>query len=173
MSGQGVSSRSSHSAAAGRTTFAANPWTQSRTSRWSWLSSIENAVAVAASIGSEPYADGGGGRGGRPAAVAVRAAALGRSGRPRADPRNGRAAGDRVRRRGGAGPGRVAGRRGAGACRIAHTAGGGARPRADALRAGARQRRDAVPPRVPPRSAARPPPARASRAARPAQAVAV
>src|SRR5215210_6550061 len=39
MIGQGVSSRSSHSAAAGRTTCSANPWTQSRTSRWSWLSS--------------------------------------------------------------------------------------------------------------------------------------
>ncbi len=43
MSGHGVSSRSSHSAAAGRTTFAANPCTQSRTSRWSSLSSSENA----------------------------------------------------------------------------------------------------------------------------------
>src|SRR5215208_4526178 len=35
MIGQGVSSRSSHSDAAGRTTSAAKPWTQSRMSRWS------------------------------------------------------------------------------------------------------------------------------------------
>ena len=46
MIGHGVSSRSSHSAAAGRTTSSAKPWTQSRTSRWSWLSSSENGVAV-------------------------------------------------------------------------------------------------------------------------------
>src|SRR5690242_12218270 len=50
MSGHGVSSRSSHSAAAGRTTSAANPWTHSRTSRWSSLSSSENAACVAASM---------------------------------------------------------------------------------------------------------------------------
>ncbi len=41
ITGQGVSSRSSHSAAAGRTTLSANPWTQSRMSSWSWESSIE------------------------------------------------------------------------------------------------------------------------------------
>src|SRR3954452_5269998 len=35
MIGHGVSSRSSHSEAAGRTTSAAKPWTQSRMSRWS------------------------------------------------------------------------------------------------------------------------------------------
>src|SRR6476620_2064953 len=35
MIGQGVSSFSSHSEAAGRTTSAAKPWTQSRMSRWS------------------------------------------------------------------------------------------------------------------------------------------
>src|SRR3954447_24439181 len=56
ISGQGVSSRSSHSAAAGRTTFAAKPWTHSRTSSWSCESSSENAPwlkgSVTASIGS-------------------------------------------------------------------------------------------------------------------------
>src|SRR4051794_41931824 len=108
MSGHGVSSRSSHSAAAGRTTPAANPWTQSRTSRWSWLSSIENALvrsgAVAASIGSTRYADGGGGRGGRPAPVAARAAARGRAGRAGADPRRRGAAGGRGRGGGAGGP---------------------------------------------------------------------
>src|SRR5919202_3239112 len=50
MTGQGVSSRSSHSAAAGRTTLAAKPWTQSRTSRWSSLSSSVNPACVAASM---------------------------------------------------------------------------------------------------------------------------
>src|SRR5437588_567720 len=44
MTGQGVSSRSSHSAAAGRTTFSANPCTQSRMSRWSSESSSEKGV---------------------------------------------------------------------------------------------------------------------------------
>src|SRR5215218_2154213 len=39
ITGQGVSSRSSHSCAAGRTTCSANPWTQSRMSLCSWLSS--------------------------------------------------------------------------------------------------------------------------------------
>src|SRR3954454_8841090 len=48
MIGQGVSSRSSHSAAAGRTTPSAKPWTQSRMSFWSWLSSSENSVVEAA-----------------------------------------------------------------------------------------------------------------------------
>src|SRR4051812_12835236 len=42
MIGQGVSSRSSHSAAAGRTTFSAKPWTQSLMSFWSWVSSSVN-----------------------------------------------------------------------------------------------------------------------------------
>src|SRR3954454_6007227 len=50
MSGQGVSSRSSHSEAAGRITLAAKPCTHSRTSRWSSLSSSENAACVAASM---------------------------------------------------------------------------------------------------------------------------
>src|SRR4051794_28122458 len=45
MIGQGVSSRSSHSAAAGRTTFSANPWTHSRMSSWSWLRASEKLVA--------------------------------------------------------------------------------------------------------------------------------
>src|SRR3712207_7048974 len=42
ITGQGVSSRSSHSEAAGRTTSSANPCTQSRMSLRSWESSIEN-----------------------------------------------------------------------------------------------------------------------------------
>ena len=37
MIGHGVSSRSSHSWAAGRTTPSAKPWTQSRMSFWSWV----------------------------------------------------------------------------------------------------------------------------------------
>src|SRR5438552_56359 len=41
MIGQGVSSRSSHSEAAGRTTFSAKPCTHSRMSFWSWVSSRE------------------------------------------------------------------------------------------------------------------------------------
>lgn len=44
MTGQGVSSRSSHSAAAGRITSAAKPWSQSRTSRCSSLSSMVNSA---------------------------------------------------------------------------------------------------------------------------------
>src|SRR5215213_7430282 len=47
MIGQGVSSRSSHSATAGRTTRSAKPCTQSRTSRWSSVSSSENAAVSA------------------------------------------------------------------------------------------------------------------------------
>src|SRR3954447_5189967 len=39
MIGHGVSSRSSHSWAAGRTTPSAKPWTQSLMSFWSWVSS--------------------------------------------------------------------------------------------------------------------------------------
>ena len=50
MIGHGVSSRSSHSAAAGRTTCSAKPCTQSRMSRWSCESSSENGAAVAASM---------------------------------------------------------------------------------------------------------------------------
>src|SRR5687767_1275463 len=45
MIGQGVSSRSSHSAAAGRMTPSAKPWTHSRMSFWSWLSSREKGVS--------------------------------------------------------------------------------------------------------------------------------
>ena len=49
ITGQGVSSRSSHSEAAGRTTPSAKPRTQSRTSRWSSDSSSEKAwVSVVA-----------------------------------------------------------------------------------------------------------------------------
>ncbi len=47
MIGHGVSSRSSHSWAAGRTTFTANPWAQSRTSFCSSESSSVNGVSVA------------------------------------------------------------------------------------------------------------------------------
>ena len=50
MIGQGVSSRSSHSWAAGRMTSCAKPWTQSRMSRWSWLSSSENGVVWAGAV---------------------------------------------------------------------------------------------------------------------------
>src|SRR3954454_14445033 len=56
MSGQGVSSRSSHSEAAGRITLAAKPCTHSRTSRWSSLSSSENAACVAASMARQHMA---------------------------------------------------------------------------------------------------------------------
>src|SRR4051794_31448591 len=42
ITGQGVSSRSSHSSAAGRTTPSAKPCTHSRMSFWSWLSSRVN-----------------------------------------------------------------------------------------------------------------------------------
>src|SRR3954451_4173390 len=47
MTGPGVSSFSSHSAAAGRTTPAAKPCTQSRRSRWSSESSSENGTSEA------------------------------------------------------------------------------------------------------------------------------
>ena len=46
MIGHGVSSRSSHSAAAGRTTSTANSWTQSRTWITSSGSSRENVMAT-------------------------------------------------------------------------------------------------------------------------------
>src|SRR6185437_9421386 len=45
MIGHGVSSRSSHSWAAGRITSAAKPCTQSRMSFWSWLSSSEKVTS--------------------------------------------------------------------------------------------------------------------------------
>src|SRR5439155_13123849 len=45
MIGHGVSSRSSHSEAAGRTTFSANPWTHSRMSFWSCESAMVNGVS--------------------------------------------------------------------------------------------------------------------------------
>src|SRR5438309_4550764 len=45
MIGHGVCSCSSHSWAAGRTTSAANPWTQSRMSFWSWVSSSEKVTS--------------------------------------------------------------------------------------------------------------------------------
>src|ERR1700760_173132 len=45
MIGHGVCSFSSHSAAAGRITSAAKPWTQSRMSFWSWLSASENVTS--------------------------------------------------------------------------------------------------------------------------------
>src|ERR1700704_2855548 len=45
MIGHGVSSRSSHSWAAGRITSAAKPCTQSRMSFWSWLSASENVTS--------------------------------------------------------------------------------------------------------------------------------
>src|SRR5882762_4620597 len=69
MIGQGVSSRSSHSWAAGRTTSAAKPCTQSRMSFWSWLSASEkltscaaapeiaSSAASVASVASEALAD--------------------------------------------------------------------------------------------------------------------
>src|SRR4051794_32379663 len=80
MIGQGVSSRSSHSEAAGRITFSAKPCTHSRMSFWSWFSAIENSrsgaspsvgtcasaaraaasVGVAASIGSAAPSSWGG-----------------------------------------------------------------------------------------------------------------
>src|SRR3954471_19162246 len=47
MISQGVSSRSSHSAPAGRTTFSAKPWTQSRMSFWSCESAIVKAPGSA------------------------------------------------------------------------------------------------------------------------------
>src|SRR5882757_10036626 len=46
MTGHGVSSRSSHSGAAGRMTSLAKPCTQSRRSRWSSLSSKEKPAIV-------------------------------------------------------------------------------------------------------------------------------
>src|SRR5213080_1688515 len=53
MIGHGVSSRSSHSAAAGRTTFSAKPWTQSRMSSWSCLRArVKLAEAVSGAAAS-------------------------------------------------------------------------------------------------------------------------
>src|SRR5277367_726348 len=48
MIGHGVCSFSSHSCAAGRTTSAAKPWTQSRMSFWSCVSSSENVTSCPA-----------------------------------------------------------------------------------------------------------------------------
>src|SRR5271154_3513429 len=45
MIGHGVCSFSSHSCAAGRTTSAAKPWTQSRMSFWSCVSASENVTS--------------------------------------------------------------------------------------------------------------------------------
>ena len=56
--GHGVSSRSSHSAAAGRTTCSAKPCTQSRTSRWSSESSSEKTGAVVV-LASKAFLSGG------------------------------------------------------------------------------------------------------------------
>src|SRR5438552_4019617 len=66
MIGHGVCSFSSHSWAAGRTTSAAKPWTQSRMSFWSWLNSSEKvtswlaelAIAAAAVSAAAPLALG-------------------------------------------------------------------------------------------------------------------
>src|SRR5205809_892126 len=66
MIGQGVSSRSSHSWAAGRTTPSAKPWTQSRMSFWSRLRASEKtgsacsggvavSSAVADIVGTLPF----------------------------------------------------------------------------------------------------------------------
>src|SRR4051812_41971310 len=49
ITGHGVSSRSSHSSAAGRTTPSAKPCTHSRMSFWSWLSSSVNLGSPSAS----------------------------------------------------------------------------------------------------------------------------
>src|SRR6476646_174121 len=49
ITGHGVSSRSSHSSAAGRTTPSAKPCTHSRMSFWSWLSSSVNCGSLGAS----------------------------------------------------------------------------------------------------------------------------
>ncbi len=50
MIGHGVCSFSSHSCAAGRITSAANPWTQSRMSFWSWVSASENVASWLAEL---------------------------------------------------------------------------------------------------------------------------
>ena len=58
MIGHGVSSRSSHSCAAGRTTSSAKPWTQSRMSFWSWVSSSEKTgSACSGGVVSSAMAD--------------------------------------------------------------------------------------------------------------------
>src|SRR4051812_50133627 len=67
MIGHGVSSFSSHSDAAGRTTSAAKPWTQSRMSRWSSersrLNGTGSSGAGSSMAGVGPLARGGGGGG--------------------------------------------------------------------------------------------------------------
>ena len=66
MIGHGVSSRSSHSWAAGRTTFSAKPWTQSRMSFWSCESSSEKGgVVVGGGDGVGDLGGVGGGGSGR------------------------------------------------------------------------------------------------------------
>ena len=50
ITGQGVSSRSSHPSAAGRTTPSAKPWTQSRMSFWSWFSSSVNCGPLGSAL---------------------------------------------------------------------------------------------------------------------------
>src|ERR1039458_6190673 len=56
MIGQGVSSRSSHSRAAGRITRSAKSWTQRTTSSWSSLNWSENAVDAATELPSRAHA---------------------------------------------------------------------------------------------------------------------
>src|SRR3954453_9061626 len=89
MSGQGVSSRSSHSAAAGRTTPSANPRTQSGTSRWSSVSSI-----------AKPPGTGSASRSGR-SVVLTSSLLSSRGGGVRAHQRAGPVVVDRGRRSGG------------------------------------------------------------------------
>src|SRR5215475_7510583 len=60
MIGHGVSSRSSHSAAAGRTTSSAKPCTQSRRSRWSSVRSRENSTIASGLRDVEQVTDLGG-----------------------------------------------------------------------------------------------------------------
>ena len=59
MIGQGVSSRSSHSWAAGRTTSSAKPWTQSRMSFWSCVRLSENVVSAPPAVRGELLAIAG------------------------------------------------------------------------------------------------------------------
>ena len=65
MIGHGVSSRSSHSWAAGRITSAAKPCTQSRMSFWSWVSCSEKvtswpaAPVIASTAASAAWVDSG------------------------------------------------------------------------------------------------------------------
>ncbi len=61
MIGHGVCSFSSHSWAAGRTTSAAKPWTQSRMSFWSWVSSSEKPASWAIGRGASSAIGSGAG----------------------------------------------------------------------------------------------------------------